>query len=207
MDIKPFYELRNRLYATASAGCSAINDDFRLKRAVEGFQPLSSANKVFGKLYAMCEKLFENNSSAMLADCIALADALAVTQGTFNVSDEIEPYTNVTATKPVNMYYSAYSDILETLKNPTKFVNLRNIRDNQLRFIYDPRFLSVFIEKLNSGTASEYFSDFAYSVCRSYGKEIIPVLKQSLNTSDPKASGLAVKFVSDIAEAEENCFQ
>lgn len=204
MDIKPFYELRNRLYATASAGCSAINEDFRLKRAVEGFQPLSSANKVFGKLYAMCEKLFENNSSAMLADCIALADALAVTQGTFNVSDEIEPYTNITATRPVNMYYSEYNGILETLKNPTKFVNLRNIRDNQLRFIYDPRFLSVFIEKLNSGTTSEYFSDFAYSVCRSYGKEIIPILKQSLNTSDQKANGLAVKFVSDIAEAEEN---
>ena len=49
----PFYELRNRLYASAAAGCAIITEDFRLKRAVEAFKPMSEANKVFGKLYRM----------------------------------------------------------------------------------------------------------------------------------------------------------
>ena len=51
MDIKPFYELRTRLYLSAAAGCSVISEDFRLKRALENFKPLSEANKVLGKLY------------------------------------------------------------------------------------------------------------------------------------------------------------
>ena len=44
----PFYELRTRLYASAAAGCTIIAEDFRLKRAVEAFKPMSEANKVFG---------------------------------------------------------------------------------------------------------------------------------------------------------------
>lgn len=205
MDISPFYELRNRLYCTASAGCSAINEDFRLKRAVESFQTLATANKAFGKLYMMCGKLFESdNVSSLLADCIALADALAVTQGTFNVSDETLPYENNTAIKPVNMYYSEYHTITEMLSNPSKYINLRTLDGKQLQFIYDPRFLSLFLKKLKEGTNSEYFSEFAYTVCRSYGKSIVPALKNSLDLSNAKANGNAVKYVSDICGADEN---
>ena len=47
--VQSFYELRDRLYATAAAGCSLIEEDFRLKRAVEAFKDLSEANKVFGR--------------------------------------------------------------------------------------------------------------------------------------------------------------
>lgn len=205
MDISPFYELRNRLYCTASAGCSAINEDFRLKRAVESFQTLATANKAFGKLYMMCEKLFESdNVSSLLADCIALADALAVTQGTFNVSDETLPYENNTDIKPLNMYYSEYHTITEMLSNPSKYINLRTLNGKQLQFIYDPRFLSLFLKKLKEGTNSEYFSEFAYTVCRSYGKSIVPALKSSLDISNPKANGNAVKYISDICGADEN---
>ena len=59
MEVKnnPFYELRSRLYATAAAGCSLIAEDFRLSRAIEAFRPTSEANKVFGKLCAMCDSL------------------------------------------------------------------------------------------------------------------------------------------------------
>lgn len=205
MDIKPFYELRNRLYCTASAGCSAVNEDFRLKRAVENFQELANANKAFGKLYMMCGKLFESdNVSSLLADCIALADALAVTQGTFNVSDETLPYENNTDIKPLNIYYSEYHNIIEMLSNPSKYTNLRTLNGKQLQFIYDPRFLSLFLKKLKEGTNSEYFGEFAYTVCRSYGKSIVPALKSSLDISNPKANGNIVKYISDICGADEN---
>ena len=78
MNITPFYELRTRLYASAASGCFAVNEDFRLKRAIEAFEPLAQANKAFMKLYSDCGKLFTSDSPAdVLSDCIALADALA----------------------------------------------------------------------------------------------------------------------------------
>ena len=94
MEIKnnPFYELRSRLYACAAAGCGIISEDFRLQRALEAFKPMSEANKVFGKLYAMCQGLITSDDpAAKISDCIALADALAVTQGTFDTGAELSP--------------------------------------------------------------------------------------------------------------------
>lgn len=78
MDMTPFYELRYRLICTAAAGCAGIGEDFRLHRAVANFQPLSAANKAFSRLSAMCDKLLHTPDSLLLADCIALANALAV---------------------------------------------------------------------------------------------------------------------------------
>ena len=84
MNTTPFYELHDRLYDRASAGCASIAEDFRLKRAVENMAPLAEANKTVARLRDMCAKLFtEPESALLLADCIALAGALAVVQGSF----------------------------------------------------------------------------------------------------------------------------
>ncbi len=81
MDISPFYELKNRLYASAAAGCGSISEDFRLKRAVENFETLSKANKAFRKLYDLCDNLLQSeNPYTDRPDCIGLADAISVTQ-------------------------------------------------------------------------------------------------------------------------------
>ncbi len=53
MDIVPFYELKNRLYASAATGCGSIGEDFRLKRAYDSFETLSNANNAFAKLYGL----------------------------------------------------------------------------------------------------------------------------------------------------------
>ena len=39
MDLTPLYELRERLKTSAIAGTTLMEDDFRLKRALEGFTP------------------------------------------------------------------------------------------------------------------------------------------------------------------------
>ena len=84
MNTTPFYELHDRLYDRASAGCASIAEDFRLKRAVENMAPLAAANKTFARLGNMCAKLFtEPEPALLLADYIALAGALAVVQGSF----------------------------------------------------------------------------------------------------------------------------
>ena len=84
MNTTPFYELHDRLYDRAAAGCASIAEDFRLKRAVENMAPLAEANKTFARLGNMCAKLFtEPEPALLLADYIALAGALAVVQGSF----------------------------------------------------------------------------------------------------------------------------
>lgn len=84
MNTTPFYELHDRLYDRASAGCASIAEDFRLKRAVENMAPLAEANKTFARLGNMCAKLFtEPEPALLLADYIALAGALAGVQGSF----------------------------------------------------------------------------------------------------------------------------
>lgn len=88
MDIMAFYELQDRLYHAAAAGCGIITEDFRLKRAVDGLAPLAERGKVFGSLKTRCESLLAAGEDAapQLSDCIALADAIAVTLGKTGVT-------------------------------------------------------------------------------------------------------------------------
>ncbi len=113
MDVTKFYELRTRLYNTAAAGCMTASEDFRLKRAVEDFKPLASANKAFEKLYALCEKLFSKKPEGVLPDCIALAEALAVTQGTF--ADNAETTTAAGESVPAQKPASAHAAVKELM--------------------------------------------------------------------------------------------
>ena len=119
MNITPFYELRSRLYACAAAGCQTVSEDFRLKKAVDEFKPLAELNKAFGKLYSLCQSLFTaENASRQLADAIALADALAVTQGTFADNSEVIP--SEVSTESGQMINAPYSVISEFCEKITK---------------------------------------------------------------------------------------
>lgn len=44
MDVKPVYELRERLRAAVIAGANLLSEDFRLRRALEAFKPLEMAS-------------------------------------------------------------------------------------------------------------------------------------------------------------------
>ena len=105
----PFFMLRERLYAAAAAGCTVIKEDFRLQRAIEAFQPLSAANPVFAKLYGMCQKLTESEQPALLlCECIALADAVAVTQSRFQDDTPASPAPGFAPLTFTQVSYQAY---------------------------------------------------------------------------------------------------
>ncbi len=181
MNIALFYQLRERLCASAVAGCDIISEDFRLKRAIEEFEPLAKANKVFGKLYAMCGELFTSDKPApLLADCIALCDALAVTQGTFKDNSETSESVGVVSCEPSDIRYSS-------LKNE------QNIESR------DPRVINDYLCKLKVNT-SEYSKQFIVN----FGKDLVPALKKRLDLTNPKESGVIVKMVGELSGAEEN---
>lgn len=202
MNIMPFYELRTRLYSCASAGCSAINEDFRLKRAVNDFAPLAEANKAFGKLYNMCGRLFsEDNTALLLADCIALADALAVAQGGYaDNSETSESVFSADVPNKENAPYSAVNALADKIEKAGQ--TLEKLTADEKLLFGDQRILAAFIKK--SDVNSYYFAEFAEMICSAYGKSIVIPLKNAVGMSSEKASGNQVRYVANIAGYDEN---
>lgn len=202
MNTAPFYELHDRLYDCASAGCASIAEDFRLKRAVEGMAPLAEANKTFARLRDMCARLFtEQEPALLLADCIALADALAVAQG---------HYTNAEESRPGTLEYDVECNMEAGWRSVrslwaailTKSPHLKNLDPHEYKLLGDPRILEQFI--CASGEKSENIAAFAREMCAAYGDSIVPPLKASLDLSDEKCPGVQIDYVADTAGSAEN---
>ncbi|MGN0695956.1 MAG: hypothetical protein ACI4J5_04225 [Oscillospiraceae bacterium] len=202
MNISPFYELRQRLYFTASAGCQTIPEDFRLKKAYEAFEPLSAANKAFAKLYALCGRLFaSDNAPETLADCIALADALAVTQGTFADNSETAQISFSFDEKlPEELPYSSMTELCEKIEKCSQ--KLENITADEVKLLSDPRVLNAFLKAC--GKSSIYLDGFAELMYDRYGKALVPLMKAAADFSDPMASGNIVRMTAKFAGSEEN---
>ena len=171
MNTAPFYELHDRLYDCASAGCASIAEDFRLKRAVEGMAPLAEANKTFARLRDMCARLFtEPEPALLLADCIALADALAVAQG---------HYTNAEESRPGTLEYDVECNMEAGWRSVkslwaailTQSPHLKNLDPDEYKLLGDPRILEQFI--CASGEKSENIAAFAREMCAAYGDSIV----------------------------------
>lgn len=202
MNIAPFYDLRQRLYSTAAAGCQTIPEDFRLKKAYEAFEPLSAANKAYAKLYALCGQLFtSDNVSDTLADCIALADALAVTQGTFaDNSETAETDYSFDEKLPEAVTFSAVSQLCEKIEKCGQ--KLDDISADELKLLPDPRVLNAFLKAC--GKSSIYLDGFAEHMYDRYGKALVPLMKSAADFSDPKTSGNIVRMTAKFAGSEEN---
>lgn len=202
MNTTPFYELRQRLYFTAAAGCQTIPEDFRLKKAYEAFEPLSAANKAFAKLYALCGRLFtSDNAAETLADCIALADALAVTQGTFSDNSETsETSYSYDEKLPEAVTFSAVSELCDKIKKCNQ--NLDNITSDEVKLLSDPRVLTAFLKAC--GKSSIYLDGFAEHMYDRYGKTLVPLMKAAADFSDPKISGNIVRMTAKFAGSDEN---
>ena len=201
MEVKtnPFYELRDRLYASAAAGCSLIAEDFRLKRAIECFQPMSEANKVFGKLYAMCNALLTSeNKAADIASCIALADALAVTQGTFTDSSETSPATALNGIRPAHISLKAIDEYKEIVRKSA--YGEQTVDDKFYQYASDPRIISVIL-----GSADKPYMNKIISALESVmGDDLMPMLIDSIDLTKKNSSGNQLMLVSYFTQDKYN---
>ncbi len=197
----PFYELRTRLYASAAAGCAIIAEDFRLKRAIEGFKPMSEANKVFGKLYDMCNALLTSPDPAdSIIDCIALADALAVTQGVFADDSETKPASKNEKMKPAHLTCAKIDEYKELIRKSQ--YDTQEFDDNFFNAVSDPRILTSVMNvagKNGMGIASLLIQ--LESVC---GEEIVPALFDSIDLSNKNATGNQIRFIASVYREKYN---
>ena len=84
MNLRPLYDVKERLEQAAIAGVGLLGEDFRLSRAAEQLKPLAGASPVFGKIDAGLTQLLSapaGERSGLLLDVLALVDAVAYTQG------------------------------------------------------------------------------------------------------------------------------
>lgn len=197
----PFYELKSRLYASAAAGCSIISEDFRLRRAIDAFKPMSESNKVFGRLYSMCCDLLKSDDPAgSITDCIALADALAVTQGTFADTSETKPANKIETVKPQQIPYSKLHKYISEIQRCT--TAHQEFSAEFCEAVRDPRLLSAFIGISGSNSASaDELSQIFESV---YGDSLIQPLIDSVDLSDKNSSGKQIACICRIAGERQN---
>ncbi|MBQ4531549.1 MAG: hypothetical protein IJA36_13220 [Lachnospiraceae bacterium] len=200
MDINTFYELRTRLYATAAAGCGLIEEDFRLKRAIEAFQPMAAANKVFGRFYQMCMSLFTTeNVAGTLVDCIALADALAVTQGSFQDNSECVEgckEKNEIKLQPQKMLHSTLQDLIDRLTADKRKECKYNKNDTER--ILDPRIFPIFIDSLIKKDRA--LEEIAEVIFPKLGDGVIDLLKEKINYEDTSAKNKTAYYVRLISK-------
>ena len=93
MNLNAVYELKDRLETAVIAGVNLIQEDFRLKRAVEQTAPLATVSPVLKKIYVSCQKLLGEecqDREGLLLDTLSLVDAVCVTQGGLQTEGEMQ---------------------------------------------------------------------------------------------------------------------
>lgn len=200
MDITKFYELRKRLYSCAASGTATVSEDFRLKRAVNEFGAEMASSKPMMKLYALCEELFTAaNSADKLAECIALADALSVVQGSF--ADCSETKKSTVRFSDTNGSQFTYSEITGAVSKLSA-MNLQLFYDSDAKkeLYMDNRVLAAFLEMLDRTE----LPPISFIFTENYGKRLIPILKNNMPGFSDKAKVNSIRLIGKIAGAEEN---
>lgn len=194
MEVKtnPFYELRDRLYAAAAAGCSVIAEDFRLRRALDAFRPLAEKNKAFASLSARCEKLLQaEDPAAEIAGCIALADALAVAQGSFQDDTPTAPVRSLCNVEPMQIYASDFERI-------QAFQNSFHLPPPPYsKYLADPRVLRQYIKTVIAG--NKHSDRVIRLLYRRFGDDILAPVVDAIRTEPPKSAAQMVVYLQILA--------
>lgn len=206
MDLKPLYELRERLKSSMISGVSLIGDDFRLARAVEQMKPLAGTSPVFQRIYDMAASVLAPDCAdrcGAVLDAYSLADSVLCTQGAVDVEGEIEeielPKTSIFHS---NAPYSVISPFLRLLDSNgngdrSKVVETRTTHPELFR---DYRLQDIFIKGLGTGYG---LADSIEIWLREEGEDVVPLLKRDL---EPRGKDMArrIRLIESICGEKEN---
>ncbi len=226
MDIAVFYEVQERLYNAALAGSGILSEDFRFRRAVEGLGLLAEKGKVFAAFKQKCENLLNagEDTESGLADCIALADAIAVTLGRTDIEepntedeknrdsgDMAEAEKKESAGCGIwqrecptkNIPVSVMTQVLECLGKGSEKV--LEIPDLYPEVLADIRFCNKVAAALN-GRASVPIEQLASILLDICGEDIAGIFKNSVDLTCATAKGRQVALIAYRFGADENAW-
>lgn len=207
MDITPIYELRTRLRSVMIAGTNLLSEDFRLKKAVEGFAPLCSASPVFGKINELAGKLLDDNSPGTLIDTITLTDAVITTLGTTEANGIPENISiESSGAVIVNSPYSQLSAVINalTVSGSGNFNTVQTAWNDNPDLFKDYRVTPALVQGL--GASYSELADLAEDILSVMGKNIVPFLKRGFDPKGKKEMVRRVFIIENLCGADENNF-
>lgn len=207
MNLQPLYILKERLENCAVAGVGLLDEDFRLKRAVEQFQPLAGAAPVFQKIAASAQKLMDPaipGRCRVLMDTLALVSAVAYTQGTTQVPGDIEDITLPEGVVYIPAAYSAVKPLYEALTTTGsgRWEVVSTAVEKASPILQDYRILPAIIAGL--GDSYGEMADLLERYLSGRGREILPLLKQGFDPKGKKDMIRRIHVVESIAGGDEN---
>lgn len=206
MNLTPFYELKERLEHAAIAGTSLIEEDFRLRRAVDGLVPLASASPVFAKIKAGADKLLTapaEERAACLLDVLGLVDAVAYTQGKTGSSGELLPLA-IGAGGYIPASYGQLQPLIAALTGTGsgRMAVIEDAWENHPDYFSDFRVLPHVVTTL--GCTYSELADLAERILVAQGADIIPLLKKHFVPDGKKEMVRRVRIIVRLAGAAEN---
>lgn len=203
MDLQALYDLKERLEHAAIAGTGLLQEDFRLKRAVETLAPLAAAIPVFGKIASAAKSLLSapaEGRGKQLLDVLALVDAVAYTQGTVNVPGDLTPIEGGGGTY-VQAPYSDLHPLLTALTTTGggRMEVIQSALENHPERFTDFRVLPVLIADL--GDSYGELAELNVKILKQAGSAVLPLLKQGFDPAGKRDMGRRVEVISAIEGA------
>ncbi len=201
MDLQALYDLKERLEHAAIAGTGLLQEDFRLKRAVEALAPLAAASPVFGKIASAAQALLAapaEGRGARLLDVLALVDAVAYTQGAVDAPGELKPLEGGGGTY-VQASYGQLKPLLTALTTTGggRMEIVQGAWENHPEFFTDFRVLPALIADL--GDSYGDLAELNASILKQIGPAALPLLKKGF---DPAGKVEMVRRVVAVSAIE-----
>lgn len=208
LDLRPLYDVQERLEHAAVAGTGILNEDFRLKRAQEGLAPLAAASPVFAKIHAGLETLLtvppEKRGGALL-DVLALVDAVVYTQASVGMSGELEPLPPG-AGKYQEVSYGQLQPLLEALTGTGggRYHVVKEMVSLHPEYFADYRVIPALVAGL--GDSYGELADLNVQILARQGPELLPLLEAGFDPAGGRAMARRVEVMARAAGARANEF-
>ena len=204
MNLRPLYDVKERLEQAAIAGVGLLAEDFRLSRAAEQLKPLAGASPVFGKIDAGLTQLLSapaGERSGLLLDVLALVDAVVYTQGQTGVEGELVPLPAGSG-QYQELSYSQLSPLLTALTTTGggRMELVKSAWEDHPEFFSDYRILPAVVDGL--GDSYGEVSTLCANILKEMGPAVLPLLREGFDPAGKKEMAHRVEVIAAVEGAE-----
>ena len=203
MNLRPLYDVKERLEQAAIAGVGLLAEDFRLSRAAEQLKPLAGASPVFGKIDAGLTQLLSapaGERSGLLLDVLALVDAVAYTQGQTGATGDLVPLPAGSG-QYQELSYSQLSPLLTALTTTGggRMELVKSAWEDHPEFFSDYRILPAVVDGL--GDSYGELAELNAGILKGIGPAALPLLKTGFDPAGNRAMARRVEVISALEGA------
>lgn len=204
MNLQPLYDVKERLEHAAIAGTGLIPEDFRLRRAADNLKPLAQASPVFAKLSAGVEKLLSappEERGGQLLDVLALADAVAYTQGSTGMAGELAALPTGGGTY-AQISYGQIQPLLTALTTTGsgRVETAKSAWEVHPAYFTDFRVLPALIAGL--GDSYGEMAEQNARILKELGPVVLPLLKRDFDPAGKRDMARRVEVIAAIEGAD-----